>query len=275
MNITRKQQKDHKDALSRLSLMDDAFMAKCFEDNITCTELVISIILDRKDIRVKSVHTQHQLKNLQGRSAILDIYAEDEDGKVYDIEIQKAKEGATPKRARYYSSLMDANITEPGDDFEKLRESYVIFITETDVLKNGKAIYHIERYIEEVGERFKDGAHIIYVNGENRDGSPLGLLMQDLRCSDPDRMNYKELSERTRYFKEDKEGMRKMGSVIDELIQEGKMEGLKEGKLEAAQSTACKLLKSGKFSIQEIAEYVSLPVEDIEELAKKGEGHIC
>lgn len=275
MNITRKQQKDHKDALSRLSLMDDAFMAKCFEDNITCTELVISIILDRKDIRVKCVHTQHQLKNLQGRSAILDIYAEDEDGKVYDIEIQKEKEGATPKRARYYSSLMDANITEPGDDFEKLRESYVIFITETDVLKNGKAIYHIERYIEEVSERFNDGAHIIYVNGENRDGSPLGLLMQDLRCSDPDRMNYKELSERTRYFKEDKEGMKRMGSVIDELIQEEKMEGLKEGKLEAAQSTAYKLLKSGKFSIQEIAEYVSLPVEEIEELAKKGDGHIC
>ncbi len=275
MNITRKQQKEHKDALSRLSLMDDAFMAKCFEDNITCTELVISIILDRSDIRVKSVHTQHQLKNLQGRSAILDIYAEDEDGKVYDIEIQKAKEGATPKRARYYSSLMDANITEPGDDFEKLRESYVIFITETDVLKNGKAIYHIERYIEEASERFKDGAHIIYVNGDNRDGSPLGLLMQDLRCSDPDRMNYKELSERTRYFKEDKEGMKRMGSVIDELIQEGKMEGLKEGKLEAAQSTACKLLKSGKFSVKEIAEYVSLPVEEIEELAKKGDGHIC
>ena len=168
-------------------------------------------------------------------------------------------------------SLMDANITEPGDDFENLRESYVIFITETDVLKTGKAIYHIERYIEEVGERFKDGAHIIYVNGENRDGSPLGLLMQDLRCSDPDRMNYKELSERTRYFKEDKEGMKRMGSVIDELIQEGKMEGLKEGKLEAAQSTACKLLKSGKFSVKEIAEYVSLPVEEIEELAKKGD----
>ena len=99
----------------------------------------------------------------------------------------------------------------------------------------------------------------------------MGLLMQDLRCSDPDRMNYKELSERTRYFKEDKEGMKRMGSVIDELIEEGKLEGA----LEAAQSTACKLLKSGKFSIQEIAEYVSLPVEDIEELAKKGEGHVC
>ena len=269
MNITRKQQKNHKDTLSRLSLMDDAFMAKCFEEDITCTELVISIILDRKDIRVKSVHTQHQLKNLQGRSAILDIYAEDEDGKVYDIEIQKAKEGAAPKRARYYSSLMDANITEPGDDFEKLRESYVIFITETDVLKNGKAIYHIERYIEEVGERFKDGAHIIYVNGENRDGSPLGLLMQDLRCSDPDRMNYKELSERTRYFKEDKEGMKRMGSVIDELIQEGKMEGLKEGKLEGAIEAATRMIKAGKYTEQEISDILSLSVEEVRELIKK------
>ena len=56
-------------------LIDDEFMSVCFKDNIECTELVVRIVLDRKDIRVKEVHVQNQLKNLQGRSVTLDIYA--------------------------------------------------------------------------------------------------------------------------------------------------------------------------------------------------------
>ena len=92
------------------------------------------------------------MKNLQGRSVRLDILAVDESGRVYNIEIQRSDQGATVKRARYNSSLLDANITEPGDDYNGLNETYVIFITENDVLKHGLPIYHIERMIEETGE---------------------------------------------------------------------------------------------------------------------------
>ena len=51
------------------------------------------------------------------------------------------------KRARYNSSLIDANVTEPGEQYEALNESYVIFITENDVLGKGLPIYHIERMV--------------------------------------------------------------------------------------------------------------------------------
>ena len=68
------------DYIAQLRLMDDDFMSKCFEDNIECTELVIRVILGRDDIIVKSVHTQHQIKNLQGKSVILDIFAVDDNG---------------------------------------------------------------------------------------------------------------------------------------------------------------------------------------------------
>ncbi len=54
-------------------LMDDDFMSKCFEENIECTELVLHIVLGRDDLKVKKVETQHFMKNLQGRSIILDI----------------------------------------------------------------------------------------------------------------------------------------------------------------------------------------------------------
>ena len=116
--------------LQKFCLMDDDFMSKCFEDNLECTELVVHIVLNRDDLKIQQVHTQHQIKNLQGRSIVLDIYAVDQNGKRYNIEIQRADRGVGAKRARYNSSLMDANITSPGDHYENLAETYVIFITE-------------------------------------------------------------------------------------------------------------------------------------------------
>ena len=87
-------QKKDLERLRRFRLMDDDFMSKCFEDNIECTELVVKIVLNRDDLKIEQVHAQHQIKNLQGRSVILDIYAKDTNGKLYNIEIQRADRGA-------------------------------------------------------------------------------------------------------------------------------------------------------------------------------------
>ncbi len=108
---------------------------------------------------------------------------------------------ASEQKGKKNSSLMDANAILPGDDTELLPETYVIFITENDVLEGNLPIYHIDRTIKENGKIFDDGAHIIYVNGEIKNDTPLGRLMYDLNCSDPDNMNYKELADRARYFK--------------------------------------------------------------------------
>ncbi|MEY8515788.1 hypothetical protein AALC25_02430 [Lachnospiraceae bacterium 29-84] len=53
------------------------FMTACFADNFEGVELILRIILGREDIKIKSVRTQEPLKNLQGRSAILDVHAID------------------------------------------------------------------------------------------------------------------------------------------------------------------------------------------------------
>ena len=64
----------------------------------------------------------------------MDILAVDKQEQVYNIEIQRDDKGGGVKRARYNSSLIDANVTEPGDQYQKLNEAYVFFITENDVL---------------------------------------------------------------------------------------------------------------------------------------------
>lgn len=122
-------------------------------------------------------------------------------GKKYNIEVQRADKGAGAKRARYNSSIIDANSLMPGSDFNDLPETYIIFITEKDVLGGGKPIYHIERVIRETDRLFDDEAHIIYVNGEYQNETPLWQLMHDFSCKNPSDMYYRILADKIRYFK--------------------------------------------------------------------------
>nr|WP_279220300.1 PD-(D/E)XK nuclease family transposase [Clostridium sp. AF27-2AA] len=149
-------------------LLDDDFMTKVFED-IQCAELLLRIILNDESINVLEVHSQRGIKNLQGRSVRLDILAIDSHGRVFNVEVQRSDKGAGAKRARYNSALIDANVTEPGDLYEALNETFVIFITENDVMKADLPIYHIDRVVKETGKLFKDEAHIIYVNSQIKD----------------------------------------------------------------------------------------------------------
>ena len=198
-------------------------MSKVFEDK-ACANLLLQIILERDDLTVQEVHGQHDIKNLQGRSIRLDILAVDETGRTYNVEIQRRDEGADAHRARYNSSLLDANLTSPGDRYDALGETYVIFITERDVLKEGLPIYHIDRYVRETGKPFEDGSHILYVNAQCRSDTPLGKLMHDFHCTDARDMNYPVLAERVHYFKDNVKGATNMCRAVEQLVKDERVD---------------------------------------------------
>lgn len=199
---------------------------------------------------------------------ILDVFATDSNNMRYDIEIQRADRGASPKRARYNSSLIDDQVLIAGDSYEVLPETYVIFITENDVIGKGRPIYHIERMITETGEAFEDGSHIVYVNAAYKDDSQLGKLMHDFSCANPNDMNYSVLAQKTRYFKEDTKGVTHMCRIMEEMCAEVRAEGFADGKAnaEVAIKNAIRMLKDG-LQVEKISQYTELPVEKVEELA--------
>lgn len=242
--------------IQEMCYFDDEFMTKCLEDYPKGVELMLRIIMDNDELIVKEAQVQAVVKNLQGRSIRMDVKANSMSDKQYDVEIQRAAGGANPKRARYNSSLMDTNAILPGDDTECLPETYVIFITENDVLEGKHPIYHIDRTIKENGKLFGDKAHIIYVNGEIKDDTPLGRLMQDLSSANPDDMNYKELADRARYFKKDKEGQKIMSQIMSKIVEEV----VNDEKIEAAK----RMLEKGKLTTEEISEYLDLPLSVVE-----------
>lgn len=259
---------DYTDRIRRFVLMDDTFMAKVFEDK-KCVELLLKIILD-KDLTVEKVVSQYSVKNLQGRSIRLDIYAVDSSNRRYNIEVQRDNGGAAPKRARYNSSLMDANSILPGDDWDKLPDNYVIFITQNDVLGGGAPLYTIERTVRQKNHvSFEDHSHIIYVNGECRDSSSIGRLMQDFFCTDPARMNYDVLAERTKFFKEDKEGLTDMCQIMEELRDITAAKVAAKVTAERNREIALKFIQLGNNTLEEIAEATGLTLDEVKELAEK------
>lgn len=256
-------ERKHAEDLQRLRgfrLLDDDFMSKVFEDT-ACAEFLLQIILNRSDLKVQHARPQYEIKNLQGRSVRLDILAVDTAGRPYNIEVQRSDRGAGVKRARYNSSLLDANVTEPGSQYEQLAETYVIFITENDVLGGGKPIYHVERMIRELNQPFGDESHIIYVNSQIRDETALGKLMHDFCCTDAGDMYYPVLAQRVHYFKEDQKGVQFMCKAMEDM----RNEAAKEASYESAR----RMLADNFLSIEKIAQYTNLSVKEVEALRGK------
>ena len=65
----------------------------------------------------------------------LDIYVEDDNNTVFNLEMQTTTYKELPKRSRYYQGIIDLNMIEKGESYDILKESYVIFICTFDFLK--------------------------------------------------------------------------------------------------------------------------------------------
>ena len=252
--------------IARFRLMDDDFMSKCLENAPECIELMLRIILGKKDLKVIKAQTEYPIKSLQGRGVRFDVFARDSKGREYDIEIQRANDGAEPKRARYNSALMDANALKSGEDVGKLRDTYVIFITENDVMRRGKDTYSYQRREDDTGECLGDGTHIIYVNGATRSTTEIGRLVHDLLCSDATEMYFDVLRKQVSQFKNSEEGRFVMCKAMEELGARREARGKREGKREAMLAMAKRLLANGKLMLKEIAECTGLSLAQVKKL---------
>ena len=190
--------------VSGLTLFDDDLMSRVFDNNIEATELLLRIIFKRpiKVVKAKGQEEIHSY-DIDGRTIRLDIMAVDSDGKRIDIEVQTGEKGSEVKRARYHSSMLDSGMLKKGQDFSEIRDSYVIFIYKHDKFHAGLPVYHINRYVGETGEMFEDGSNIIYVNGTYSGDDDLGKMLADFMQPDASKINFKELADGVRYFKEE------------------------------------------------------------------------
>ena len=261
----QRKEKERQDDLAKLRGLrpiDDDFMRCMFKDNVPLVQFVLRILTEKPDLTVENLETQKDFKRLAGaRSIVLDVYASDSDNRKYDIEVQRADNGADQFRARYHSSCMDVENLHSGQDFSELPATYCIFITENDIFHKGKPFYRIERVNLDEGGLFHDDARILYINGAYRGDSDIGRLMHDFCCWNPVEMNFPLMREAARYYKENPKGVLIMSKVFEETRREAEY----QAKIDIAKN----LIAIGTMSLNMIASATMLPLETIQNLSRQ------
>lgn len=82
--------------------------------------------------------------------------------------------------------------------------------------------------------------------------------MHDFSCTNPEDMNYKELADRARYFKIDKEGQEVMCKIVEDIV--------KDFVTDEKKNAALRMIESGKLSLDEIAEFLDMPLDIVKSL---------
>ena len=266
--------------LKELNLTNRFLFDEVLEDPQTHQD-ILSIIFGRDIPLLEQNETEKELRvSPHLRAVRMDVYAMDEEKSVYNTEMQQKKRTDLAKRSRYYQSMIDAGLLEPGiPDYNQLNNSYIIIITPFDLFGYGRYVYMFRAgCLEEPDCCLEDGAVRIFLNtrGKN-DGEASKELVGFLRyvedttdemAADMDSERIKRIHNRVRKVKAseevgvkymqaweeryyDKEEARQEG--LEEGRQEGREIGKQEGKQEAIKNLIRKKLKKG-CSAEEIAD---------------------
>ena len=267
--------------------IDDTFFRTMAKNNIPLVEHIIKVILNRDDISIVKVNTQDDIHIFEkGHSVILDCLGVDNNGVLYDIEVQKYNNDNLEKRVRYYSSLLDSRYAlSKGVLFKEIIETYIIILMEEDYFHLGGQVYEVEKQIKGYNFPYIDGSNIIFTTAANKGRKELDNMMQSLVADDYREMKDDVIKGCVMYYKTTQDGDDKVCEAVHNYAvkyaekcaqtsyNEGKDDGIKIGKAdgitEGTVKTLINLVNSGNITLDYAIANSGLSKEDFKSTAKE------
>ena len=129
------------------TIKDDPIFGTVMTNPELCAELLRRALPELTIKWVKDADPQHTIQATPTAKEIrIDVYARDDQNRTYTIEMQMVNEHNLPFRMRKYQELMDQEILNSSDDYDKLANypTYVIFFCNFDYYRRGLARYQFE-----------------------------------------------------------------------------------------------------------------------------------
>ncbi len=259
-------------AFEELQIKDD-FMFSVIMRNPKFCKPFLERVLGVKISRIEYPRPQETIDlSAEAKSVRLDIYVEDAEETVYNIEMQAATNRNLPRRTRYYQGMIDLNILEKGKDYKDLKRSFVIFVCVFDLFGEGRHIYTFEnRCIQNPELGLGDDAIKIILNtkGTMDDVTPeLKRLLDFIDGKAPEDEFTRELDEAVQSARKN-EKWRLEYMTLQMHYQEKYEQGFDEGDRKRAISVAMRMIEDGELSLEKIALYSGLTLEQVSELEKE------
>ena len=263
--------------IDELTLMDDYMFAQVMRDTRHLKPL-LQFVLQVPIAKIELIEPQKTEKEGYDSKGIrLDLYVTDEQGVVYNVEVQTTSKKHLPKRMRYYQSTIDISILRPGVDYKELRKTFVIFICNYDPFGRNRYLYTFENICREepdllfgdetvkvivntrgeIGEISEELKEVIrYLN----DGTISGQYSQELdtavtavKSNEERRLEYMTLAMHDMEIREE---------ALEEGRQEGREEGFTKGKDEERLFNIRNAMKKLNLSVEKAMDFMDIPAED-------------
>ena len=131
-----------------VTIQDDLMFGTVMADPECCKPFLETIL----GTKIKKIEYPERQKTvdiaMHSKSIRMDVYIEDEEDTVYDVEMQAGKNRNLPKRTRFYQGMIDLNILAKGEDYVQLKKSLVIFICTFDPFGHDEYIYRCGEYYQ-------------------------------------------------------------------------------------------------------------------------------
>ena len=213
------------------------------------------------------------------KSVRLDIYVEDGKGTVYNIEMQTTGMKWIPKRMRYYQGMIDLNILEKGSSYKSLKKSFVIFVCTFDLFGKGLHMYTFEnRCVQDLELPLGDGTIKIILNtkGIKDDVSQeMKRLLNFIDGQKPEDDFTRELAEAVQSVRDNEKWRLDYMTLqmsyqekFEQGVEQGIEQGIEQGASQEKKKSAIRMIEAGKLSVEEIAIYSGLSLEQVLELQK-------
>lgn len=253
-----------KKTFQELNLCDNFLFAAVMQDEEICKgvlELLLNIPIDKVVIEVeKAIEI-----NPEYRGVRMDVYAADEKHTIYNVEMQASNKGNLPKRSRYYQGQIDAMHLKPGEDFNRLRKSFVIFICTFDPFGYDRYCYTVEERCIEEDFSLGDETRKIFLNTKGKNTAEtnkdlihfLNYVQNSIasQVEESDNVFLWRLHEKTIEIKYNRK-LEERYMLFEELLAdekaEGRMEGRKEGRREGQAEVlllVSKMLEAGESEL--------------------------
>ena len=236
---------------------NDLIFRWVMEREENCLAILRAILPELKITAVKRRENEHPVNYLafdDERGVRFDAIIEDDRERFYDVEMQVANQPGLGKRVRYYQAQIDQETLKKGEDYDDLRESYVIFFCAFDPCGQDRRLYQFH-YYEDVDRqlRLPTNSHVILINALGTKGqiTPALAAVLDVMNRRRDNQNplaislVKEIDGYNRDKKRRRALMNLQMRLKDEWrlgLSEGLDQGRAEGKAEGRDETMLSLI---------------------------------
>ena len=248
---------------NNLTLFTDSVFREVATNKEFVTEL-LRVFLNDEKLEIIELLPQKDMAIYNQRRVVLDVYCKLSSGETVAVEVENNSNGDRhdhQKRVRYYGSMIDVKNLHPNEQFSKLPDLYMIYLTTNDFIGKHKAIYHVERQIIETESYVNNGYHEIYINAEVDDRSSIAEVMKILSTTDYVNENFKSITK----MKEEK----LMPAEVERALEELKEEYRQEGKAIGEIKTFVNLLRQGLISEEVVLSNLKISKEELESKIKE------